>query len=151
MRFLVTGFDSKSGDEVELEVSADSIESARELAKSKFKVFPTDIRRLDGDSDGSVQNPARRYPAILALSAWCRSLAYICGGAGFVGVVIGLVMIAENRQRFAEGLAVALGSAFLGAATVVSLLAYAEGMVLMIDIEATLRRIARRPPKREPD
>ena len=84
-----------------------------------------------------------KYPAMSVIVGCYRLLAVICGLAAAIGVVIGGIT-ASNYAMI--GVAVMIGSAVWGALTVVSLLALAEGISLMIDIEYALRQIRDRLP-----
>ena len=82
--------------------------------------------------------PPSKYPAMAVLSGWYKSLAVVCALASIVGVGYGLTLIDRNG---AVGFVIVIGTLVWGALTVVSLLAFAEGIRLMIDIELALRQI----------
>jgi hypothetical protein len=88
--------------------------------------------------------PTNKYPAMAVLAGWYRFLAVVCGIAAVAGVIAGLAAVEKNTGL---GLALIAGSVVWGALAVVSLVALAEGIGLMTDIEATLRQIRDRLPR----
>jgi hypothetical protein len=83
------------------------------------------------------------YPALDALTGWYRTLAVLNGVAAVVLVIVGVSISTQNGQG---ALLLIVGGALYGAVSVVTLLAAAEGIKLMIDVVANLRDIRDRLP-----
>jgi hypothetical protein len=88
------------------------------------------------------------YPALDGLLGWYRTLAVLNGVAAVILVIVG---IATLGQQVRAALLLIVGGGVYGAVSVVTLLAAAEGIRLMIDVVANLRDIRDRLPARPID
>jgi|GEM_PF-5052565 len=89
----------------------------------------------------------RRYGALRTLSGVYKVLAYLVAGAGGIGVLVGLAVMTKNAGG---GFGIIVLSVLYGGMMFVSLLAFAQMIILMIDIEGNTRQTAaglnRTPP-----
>lgn len=87
-----------------------------------------------------------KYPALAALAGWYRFLAVVSGLAAAAGVTFGAILANQINGSAGPGIVVMGGSVVWGVLSVVCLLALAEGIGLMRDVELTLREIRDRLP-----
>jgi len=77
-----------------------------------------------------------KYPALMALSTIYRIIAFVVGIAAIIAVVAGIFLIEQG------GIALILGGALSGILGVVTNLAIAEGIKVLIDIENNTRKLS---------
>jgi len=80
-----------------------------------------------------------RYGALRTLSAVYRILAYVFAAGGGIGVLVGLVAMTDEP---AAGFGLIVLSVLYGGLMFVSFLAFAQMIILMIDIENNTRQTA---------
>lgn len=78
----------------------------------------------------STQHPSNKYPALRTIAGFYRILAFVAGG---FAVISALALLGDS-------ILFALLSLITGAVAVISLLAIAEGIHVLIDIEANTRQ-----------
>jgi hypothetical protein len=104
-----------------------------------------DISLPDVPAPGADRaKPGRRYPALEALAGWYAFLAVVSGIAAAIGCLLGVRAAVRDT---AAGVTAILVSLVAGAVSVVTLLAFAEGIKLAIDVATDLRDIRERLSK----
>ena len=80
-----------------------------------------------------------RYGALRTLSGIYKVLAYVVAAAGAIGLLVGLVTMTDNP---AAGFGIIVLSVLYGGLKFVTLLAFSQMIILMIDIEGNTRHTA---------
>jgi hypothetical protein len=156
MRYRVRGVDRQNGREVRpLIVEADTEDAALAEASRRGMLVhgveqlpPADpLFSQSGQRQSAPvipQSSQSKYPALDALSTSYIVVAFIICIAAIGGVWAGFEM---NATHPTSGMPVIILSIIFGVLSVITSLACAEGIRLMVDVEETLRQIRDRLPK----
>ena len=122
---------------------------------ARFNLFPVAEQEPGPSPPQTPPRPTRavrarrsRYAAIERLAEWYQFLAFVNGIAAAVVAVLGVLMVERNAGA---GLAVLAGAIIGGFFGVITMLATSQILVLVLDVEETLRQIRNRLPKSDDD
>jgi hypothetical protein len=150
--FRIIGPDRKSGKSREILITAESQDQANRLAAEAGIVTGTahdaEVAFLEAQKQLGEQvvtvTQNRKYPNLSLVANLYRYLAVVCVLAAGVGVVAGIVQANRNQD---VSVVIVIMSLFGGVLSTISMLALAEGIELMVDIEDNLRQIRDKLPK----